>query len=86
VTPLTFFFHFREKKVGWTGAAFGRGMVMSVFLKLMVGGWGTAFAMFGFFALKESGKLLEMHKRIGLWLETFNSSGQPDRRELANRQ
>ena len=44
---------------------------MSLFLKLMVGGWGTAFAMFGFLALKESGKLLEIHKPIGLWLETL---------------
>jgi hypothetical protein len=39
----------------------------------MVGGWSTAFAMFGFLALKESGKLLEIHKRIGLWLETLTS-------------
>jgi hypothetical protein len=46
---------------------------MSLFLKLMVGGWSTAFAMFGFLALKESGKLLEIHKRIGLWLETLTS-------------
>ncbi|MGA7560751.1 MAG: hypothetical protein WCF61_14150 [Terriglobales bacterium] len=43
---------------------------MSLFVKLMIGGWSTAFAMFGLYALKESGKLLEIHKRIGLWLET----------------
>jgi hypothetical protein len=42
---------------------------MSLFVKLMIGGWTTAFAMFGLCALKESGKLLEIHKRIGLWLE-----------------
>jgi len=41
------------------------------FLQVNGGGWGTAFAMFGFLTLKESGKLLEIHKRIGLWLETL---------------
>jgi hypothetical protein len=59
---------------------------MSLFFKLMVGGCSTAFAMFGFLAFKESGKLLEIHTRIGLWLENVNSSGQHARRELANRQ
>jgi hypothetical protein len=47
---------------------------MSVFDWLMIGGWTAAFAMFGFCALKESGQLLVIHKRIGVWLE--NSAAQ----------
>ncbi len=42
---------------------------MSLFVTLMIGGWTTAIAVIGFFALKESGQLLRIHKRIGLWLE-----------------
>lgn len=63
---------------------------MSVFAMLMIGGWSAAIAMFGFCALKESGKLLEIHKRIGLWLETSTArltivqvDRQPERRDLA---
>jgi hypothetical protein len=63
---------------------------MSLFVKLMIGGWTTAFAMFGLCALKESGKLLEIHKRVGLWLETSaprfsmpEESLQPERQDIA---
>lgn len=44
---------------------------MSSVLKLMIGGWVTAFAMFGFCALNKSGKLLKIRERIALWLETL---------------
>jgi hypothetical protein len=44
---------------------------MSIVVKLMIGGWATTFAMYGFFALDESGKLLEIRERIALWLETL---------------
>jgi hypothetical protein len=37
---------------------------------LMIGGWATWFAMIGFCALCESGKLLRMRQRIALLLET----------------
>ncbi len=42
---------------------------MSLFVKLMIGGWTTTFAMFGLFALNESGKLLKIRRRVALWLE-----------------
>ncbi|MGA8619723.1 MAG: hypothetical protein WB660_14550 [Candidatus Sulfotelmatobacter sp.] len=42
---------------------------MSLFMKLMIGEWTTALALFGFCALNESGKLLKIRKRIALWLE-----------------
>ena len=44
--------------------------VMSLFVKLMITGWTTALVMFGFFALRESGKLAKIGKRIVLRLET----------------
>jgi hypothetical protein len=43
---------------------------MSLVVKLMIGGWITTFAMIGFFALKESGKLIKIRKRMALWLES----------------
>ena len=43
---------------------------MSRFVMLMIGGWASTFAMVGFYALSESGKLLTIRKRIALWLET----------------
>jgi hypothetical protein len=42
---------------------------MSITL-LMIGGWATWFAMIGFCALCESGKLLRVRQRIAVWLET----------------
>ena len=42
---------------------------MSMFVVVMVGGWGTALAMFGLFALSESGKLLEIRRRLARWLD-----------------
>jgi hypothetical protein len=42
---------------------------MSLFVKLMIGGWITTFVMFGFCALHESGRMLKIRKRIALWLE-----------------
>jgi hypothetical protein len=42
---------------------------MSLFFKLMIGGWTTAGAMFGLCALNASGKLDMIRKHISLWLE-----------------
>jgi hypothetical protein len=42
---------------------------MSIVVMLMVFGWSTCFAMFGFCALKESGKLLKARRRMALWLD-----------------
>lgn len=42
---------------------------MPVVLKLMISGWSTFFAMIGFYALKESGKLRKMRRRLALWLD-----------------
>ena len=44
---------------------------MSIVVMLMIGGWVTTFAMYGFFALDESGKLLEIREHVALWLETL---------------
>jgi hypothetical protein len=44
---------------------------MSIVLTLIVCGWGTTFVMVGFCALNESGMLLRIHRRLGLWLETL---------------
>lgn len=41
---------------------------MSIVVMLMIFGWSAFFAMIGFYALKESGKLLEIRRRIALWL------------------
>jgi hypothetical protein len=63
---------------------------MSLFVTLMIGGWTTAIAVIGFYALKESGTLLRIHKRIGVWLETSaprlgvsEESLQPQREDAA---
>ncbi len=42
---------------------------MSLFLMLMIGGWTTAFAMFGLCALNECGKLRKVRRRIALWVD-----------------
>ena len=42
---------------------------MSLFFKLMVGGWTTAAAMLGLCALNASGKLDMIRKRVASWLE-----------------
>jgi hypothetical protein len=61
---------------------------MSLFVMLIIGGWTTAIAIIGFYALKESGQLLKIHKRVGLWLEASaprlnmpDQSLQPDRED-----
>jgi hypothetical protein len=59
---------------------------MSRFAMLMIGGWACTFAMVGFYALSESGKLLKIRKRIALWLETDHTpeeSLQPEGDSLA---
>jgi len=63
---------------------------MSLFAKLMVGGWTLAIAMIGFFALYESGKLLKIRKRMAAWLETSaapiampEESLQPENEDVA---
>jgi hypothetical protein len=43
---------------------------MSLVSKLMIGEWITTLAMIGVCALNESGRLLEIGRRIVLWLET----------------
>jgi hypothetical protein len=43
---------------------------MSLFVKLMIAGWSSAIAMIGYFALEESGVLLQIRRRVLLWLET----------------
>jgi hypothetical protein len=42
---------------------------VSNFVVLIIGEWATAAGVIGFFALKESGKLLQISKRIGLWVD-----------------
>ncbi len=63
---------------------------MSIIVKLMIGGWATSFAMVGFCALKESGKLLRIRQRIALSLEAAarrvrvaEESLQPEREDAA---
>jgi len=41
---------------------------MSIVVKLMIGGWVTTLAMIGVCALNESGKLLNLRKRIASWV------------------
>jgi hypothetical protein len=45
---------------------------MSFVLKVIISGWLTAFAMIGFCALNESGMLVNIQKRIALWLESLS--------------
>jgi len=42
---------------------------MSIVVMLMVFGWSAVFAMIAFYALKESGKLLQIRRRMALWLD-----------------
>ena len=42
---------------------------MSIVVMLMIFGWSASLAMFAFFALKESGKLLKIRRRMALWLD-----------------
>jgi len=50
-------------------------MTMSAFLKLMIGGWVTTFAMIGIYALNESGSLLRFSKRLSDWLTQLAPRG-----------
>jgi len=59
---------------------------MSPFVKLMIGGWSSAIAMIGYFALEESGVLLQIRRRVLLWLETehaLEESVLPEREDAA---
>ncbi len=42
---------------------------MSLFAKLMIGGWTSAIAMSGFCALDASGKLIRVRRRMASWLD-----------------
>jgi len=42
---------------------------MSTFVMLMIGGWTSAVGVIVGFALVESVSLIEVHRRIGVWLE-----------------
>lgn len=42
---------------------------MSVVVMLMIFGWTTFIGMIGFHALKESGKLLKIRRRLALWVD-----------------
>jgi len=42
---------------------------MSVVTMLMVGGWSTTISLVGICALKESGKLNQIRRRLALWLD-----------------
>jgi hypothetical protein len=55
---------------GWLSAAQKGVHIMSLFVILIIAGWIAAIAMIGCFALSESGKVLEIRKRIALWRET----------------
>jgi hypothetical protein len=44
---------------------------MSLVVKMMIVGWIATLAMIGCCALNESGKLLNIRKSVGSWLETF---------------
>jgi hypothetical protein len=43
---------------------------MSIVTAVTIGGWTTAFAMFAFFALSESGKLLRIRQSVASLLES----------------
>jgi hypothetical protein len=40
-------------------------------VKMIICAWGTVLAMVGICALNESGRLLELHERLGRWLRTL---------------
>ena len=42
---------------------------MSIVVMLMIFGWSTCFAMVGFCALKDSGKLRRVRRSMALWLD-----------------
>ena len=42
---------------------------MSIVVMLMIFGWSALFAMIAFYAMKESGKLLKIRRRMALWLD-----------------
>jgi len=44
--------------------------IMSLFVKLMIASWTIAIAMVGCCALRQSGKLLKIRKRMASWRET----------------
>ena len=46
------------------------GSVMSFMVKMIICAWGTVLAMVAICALNESGRLLEIHDRLGRWLRT----------------
>jgi hypothetical protein len=47
---------------------------MSLFAKLMIASWSSAIAMFGYFALSESGVLLQIRRHLVRWLEAGPAS------------
>jgi len=47
---------------------------MSIVVKLIIGGWATTAAMIGVCALNESGKLLNLRKRISSWVRPSDLS------------
>jgi hypothetical protein len=49
--------------------------IMSLMEMIIAVGWVVTFAMIGWYALKESGKLSEIRERIAAWRKT---SGLPD--------
>ena len=61
--------------------------VMSGFTILMIAGWTSTLAMFGYFAFRESGKLAVIRQRVAQWLETSGPSAegspQPESRDAA---
>lgn len=65
---------------------------MSVVVMLMIFGWSTFFAMIGFYALKESGKLQSFRRSVALWLDDTlvpaieNTANDSTARELASGQ
>jgi len=44
---------------------------MSMIVKIILCGWTAEFALIGFCALNESGKLLLLHERLGHWLRAL---------------
>lgn len=44
---------------------------MSFMLKMIICAWGTVLAMVAICALNESGRLLEIHERLGRWLRSL---------------
>lgn len=55
---------------------------MSIVIVVMIAGWTTTLAMIGFFALKESGKLLKIRERVALWLAGLAAVVRPGEEDL----